>query len=125
MPKFESTANSFIKENINTITSWDLKKIEPLLTPEFNVSLNSDKGRKIYCDVYSKLGNLSSVDQVKYLGRKTRVDLNYGIYQVFHYALMTTFEKEKAVINISLSTSGNPYSIYYFTINFNGLKKSM
>ncbi len=98
------------------VASWDFERLKPLLTPESLETFETDRGQKIY-KMFSKLGQLKSFDEPKFLGAKTGASVGAGAYDIVNFTMLGHFESGDALFTITLATNNDSYLIHYININ--------
>ena len=120
--EFDDKAVPYIKEVIPKISQWNPQKTKDLMAPEVAATISEEKFTQAM-DLFSKLGQLQSVQEPKFIDEHSGKQKDVGEQTIIEYEVDSKYANGDATINLKLLFRNGLFEIYNFNFSSETLLK--
>ncbi len=118
--QYSKTAVPYIERVVPILSEWDAPSARSLFAAQALEEVSEEDLEKLL-DFLSKLGDLLSMDDPKFLQVSAGASVGEGTSTIVTYTIDAQYEYGPALITIRLLDLGDRFEIYYFNVNSSAL----
>ena len=120
--EFDDRAVPYIKEVIPEISQWNPTKTKALMASEVAADISDEKFAQAM-DLFSRLGQLQSVEEPKFIDVHSGKQGDIGEQTIIEYQTDVQYANGEATINLKLLLRDGLFEIYNFNFSSEALLK--
>ena len=120
--EFDDRAVPYIKEVIPEISQWNPTKTKALMASEVVATISEEKFAQAM-DLFSRLGQLQSVEEPKFIDVHSGKQGDIGEQTIIEYQTDVQYANGEATINLKLLLRDGLFEIYNFNFSSEALLK--
>lgn len=118
--EYDGTVVPYIQKVLPEISTWDPDVVKQYLAPEVSKTVSPENLKNILAEL-SKIGELQSIEKMKFKKKSTGGEGDIAQQPVVTYTVIAQYSTGETTVTISLLDRGGSYEVHHFNFESGAL----